>query len=287
MTITNLSEFPLEDARVLVRLALSEDVRSGDVTSLWTLPPQQVQTAYLIAKESGVMAGLPILALVYEELKTPMEIELYKQDGDTVVPGDRIARLTGTTQALLTGERTLLNFLQQLSGVATIAHQYAQALLPGHTQILDTRKTIPGFRTLQKYAVRAGGGSNHRMGLFDMVLVKDNHIAAAGGVLQAFEMVKRHNTQNLKVELEVESLDQLRELLGKGIDVIMLDNMDTATMREAVQIVRDSGDTVKLEASGNMNLDRVRELAPIGLDYISVGALTHSVKALDISMRIQ
>lgn len=281
------SEFPFEDARVLVRLALSEDVRDGDVTSLWTLPADQVQTAYLIAKEEGVMAGLPVLEMVYEELRTPMEIELFVQDGDVVKKGERIARLTGTTRALLTGERTLLNFLQQLSGVATIAHQYAQALLPGETRILDTRKTLPGFRTLQKYAVRAGGGSNHRMGLFDMVLVKDNHIAAAGGVLEAYLMVKKHNTRGLKVELEVESLDQLRNLLGRGVDVIMLDNMDTATMREAVRIVRESGDSVKLEASGNMNLERVRELADVGLDFISVGALTHSVKALDISMRIQ
>jgi len=281
------SEFPLEDARVLVRLALSEDVRDGDVTSLWTLPPTQTQTAWLIAKEEGVLAGLPIIALVYEELRTPMDIEFFKHDGDAVHKGDRICRLTGTTQALLTGERTLLNFIQQLSGVASIAHVYAEALKSGHTQVLDTRKTLPGFRTLQKYAVRAGGGSNHRMGLFDMVLVKDNHIAAAGGVVEAFEMVRRHNSRGLKVELEVESLEQLRSLLGRGVDVIMLDNMDTETMREAVRIVRESGDPVKLEASGNMNLERVRELADVGLDFISVGALTHSVKALDISMRIQ
>lgn len=281
------SQFPLEDARTLVRLALSEDVRDGDVTSLWTLPADQTQTAWLIAKEDGVLAGLPVIALVYEELKTPMQIELFKQDGDVVAKGDKIAKMTGTTRALLTGERTLLNFIQQLSGVASIAHCYAEALKPGHTQILDTRKTIPGFRTLQKYAVRAGGGSNHRMGLFDMVLVKDNHIAAAGGVVQAFEMVQKQNNLNVKVELEVESLEQLQSLLGRGVDVIMLDNMDTATMREAVRITRASGDPVKLEASGNMNLERVRELADVGLDFISVGALTHSVKALDISMRIQ
>ena len=281
------SQFPVEDARILVRLALSEDVRDGDVTSLWTLPADQVQTAWLIAKEEGVIAGLPILELVYEELKTPMEIELFVQDGVVVKKGDRIARLTGTTRALLTGERTLLNFLQQLSGVASISHAYAEALKPGHTRILDTRKTLPGFRTLQKYAVRAGGGSNHRMGLYDMVLVKDNHIAAAGGVVAALEMVRRHNERGLKVELEVESLEQLQSLLGRGVDVIMLDNMDTETMREAVRLVKASGDAVKLEASGNMNLERVRELADVGLDFISVGALTHSVKALDISMRIQ
>ncbi len=281
------ADFPLEDARTLVRLALHEDVRNGDVTSLWTLPADQEQTAWLIAKEEGVLAGLAVIALVYEEMRTPMKIELLKQDGDVVAKGDRIASLTGTTRALLTGERTLLNFIQQLSGVASIAHRYAEALKPGKTRILDTRKTLPGFRTLQKYAVRAGGGSNHRMGLFDMVLVKDNHIAAAGGVVAAFETVKKHNNQCLKVELEVESLEELRSLLGLGVDVIMLDNMDTPTMREAVRIVRESGDPVKLEASGNMNLERVRELADVGLDFISVGALTQSVKALDISMRIE
>lgn len=215
-----------------------------------------------------------------------MEIRLFKKDGEHVKIGDKIAEFHGTTQALLTGERTLLNFMQQLSGVATIANEYADALRPGKTKVLDTRKTIPGFRRLQKYAVRAGGGCNHRMGLHDMVLVKDNHIQAAGGVLSAWETVKAHNSRGLKVELEVESLEQLKSLLHKGIDVIMLDNMDNGTMAQAVQIVRESGDPVKLEASGNMDLVRVKEISSLGLDFISVGALTHSVKALDISMRI-
>lgn len=280
------AEFPTEDARLLIRMALAEDVGSGDVTSLWTIPPTQMQTATLIAKQNGVMAGMCIPELVYKELGVPMEIRLFKKDGEHVQIGEKIAEFHGTTQALLTGERTLLNFMQQLSGVATIASEYADALRMGKTKILDTRKTIPGFRRLQKYAVRAGGGCNHRMGLHDMVLVKDNHIQAAGGVLPAWEMVKAHNSRGLKVELEVESLEQLKSLLHKGIDVIMLDNMDNATMAQAVQIVRDSSDPVKLEASGNMDLVRVKEIANLGLDFISVGALTHSVKALDISMRI-
>ncbi len=280
------SQFPVEDALTLIRLALAEDVGSGDVTSLWTISPEQIQTATLIAKEEGVIAGMAIPALVYAEMGVEMKIETFVQDGDSVKKGDRIMTLTGTTQALLTGERTLLNFMQQLSGVATIAQRYAQALQGGKTKVLDTRKTIPGFRRLQKYAVRAGGGANHRMGLHDMVLVKDNHIEACGGVLPAFERVKSQNLRNLRVEMEVESLDQLRSLLHKGVDVIMLDNMDNATMAEAVRIVQESGDRVELEASGNMNLERLREIAPIGVDYVSVGALTHSVKALDISMRI-
>ena len=280
------NDFPVEDARTLIRLALAEDVGSGDVTSLWTIPPTQTQTATLIAKQDGVLAGMAIPALVFEALQVPMQIVLLKGDGERVQKGDKIATFTGTTQALLTGERTLLNFIQQLSGVASVARKYADALQGGCTQVLDTRKTIPSFRRLQKYAVRAGGGSNHRMGLHDMVLVKDNHIEAAGGVLPALAMVQRHNTHKLKIEMEVESLAQLRSLLHKGVDVIMLDNMDDATMGEAVQIVRDSKDPVQLEASGNMDLERVRRIAKLGLDYISVGALTHSVQALDISMRI-
>lgn len=279
-------EFPVEDALTMIRLALSEDVRTGDVTSEFTIPEGQRETARLIAKEAGTLAGLPVIPLVFAELKAEVKVTFYKHDGDKVEKGDLIAELEGTTRDLLTGERTLLNFIQQLSGVATVASKYAEALKPGKTEILDTRKTVPGFRTLQKYAVRAGGGSNHRMGLFDMVLVKDNHIAASGGVLEALENVKAHNVKNLKVEMEVENLDDLQKLLHKGVDVIMLDNMDKATMQRAVEIVRKSGDQVKLEASGNMNLERVKDLASVGLDYISVGALTHSVKALDISMRI-
>lgn len=280
------NEFPTQDALTMIRLALAEDVRTGDVTSAFTIPETQRESARLIAKEAGTLAGLPVIPLVFAELKAEVEVKLFKHDGDKVEKGDLIAELEGATRDLLTGERTLLNFIQQLSGVATVASKFAEALKPGKTEILDTRKTVPGFRTLQKYAVRAGGGSNHRMGLFDMVLVKDNHIAASGGVLEALENVKAHNAAGLRVEIEVENLDDLRKLLHKGVDVIMLDNMDKATMARAVEIVRESGDKVKLEASGNMNLERVKDLAGIGLDYISVGALTHSVKALDISMRI-
>lgn len=280
------NEFPTQDALTMIRLALAEDVRTGDVTSAFTIPETQRESARLIAKEAGTLAGLPVIPLVFAELKAEVEVKLFKHDGDKVEKGDVIAELAGTTRDLLTGERTLLNFIQQLSGVATVASKFAEALKPGKTEILDTRKTVPGFRTLQKYAVRAGGGSNHRMGLFDMVLVKDNHIAASGCVLEALENVKAHNAAGLRVEIEVENLDDLRKLLHKGVDVIMLDNMDKATMARAVEIVRESGDKVKLEASGNMNLERVKDLAGIGLDYISVGALTHSVKALDISMRI-
>jgi len=233
-----------------------------------------------------VLAGLPVIELVFQELKANVKVTLHKKDGDVVKKGDLIAEMDGTTHELLTGERTLLNFIQQLSGVATVAHTFQEALKAGKTKVLDTRKTVPGFRTLQKYAVRVGGGSNHRMGLFDMVLVKDNHIAAAGGVLEALEVVKKNNKQNLMVEMEVENFDQLRALLNKGVDVIMLDNMSNEMMAEALKIIKESGDKVLVEGSGNMTLERAKEIATLGLDYISVGALTHSVKALDISMRI-
>lgn len=282
----SLNNFPVDAAFALIRLALAEDVHTGDVTSLWTIPAEQKQKARLIAKGAGVLAGLPIIELVFKELKAPVELTFYKKDGDRVYSGELIAEIEGTTRALLTGERTLLNFIQQLSGVATITANYAEALSAGTTRVLDTRKTLPGFRTLQKYAVRAGGGINHRMGLFDMVLVKDNHIAACGGVLEALTVVKKNNSAGLRVEIEVENLEDLKRLLHQGVDVIMLDNMDNETMAQAVEIVRESGDPLKLEASGNMDLERLREIASIGLDYISVGALTHSVKALDISMRI-
>lgn len=278
--------FPTEDALTMIRLALAEDVRTGDVTSEWTIPAKQKEHARLIAKENGVLAGLPVIALVFKELKANVKVTLHKKDGDVVKSGDLIAELDGTTRDLLIGERTLLNFVQQLSGVATVAHKFQEALKGGKTKVLDTRKTIPGFRTLQKYAVRVGGGSNHRMGLFDMVLVKDNHIAAAGGVLEALAVVKKNNDKNLLVEMEVETLNELRKLLNKGVDVIMLDNMSNKSMAKALKIIKDSGDTCLVEGSGNMTLERAKEIADLGLDFISVGALTHSVKALDISMRI-
>lgn len=278
--------FPAEDALTMIRIALAEDVRTGDVTSLWTIPENQRETARLIAKEEGVLAGLPVIEMVFKELRADVNVTLFKKDGDTVQKGDLIAELEGPTRDLLTGERTLLNFIQQLSGAATVAHRFQEALKPGKTKVLDTRKTIPGFRTLQKYAVRVGGGSNHRMGLFDMVLVKDNHIAACGGVLEALAVVKKNNVQNLMVEMEVENLEDLQKLLHQGVDVIMLDNMSNAMMAEALKMIRESGEKILVEGSGNMTLERAKEIATLGLDYISVGALTHSVKALDISMRI-
>lgn len=278
--------FPTEDALPLIKLALKEDVRSGDVTSEWTLSSEKKRTARLIAKESGVLAGLPIIDLVFSELSASVETKLFLKDGDSVSKGDIIAELSGTEKDLLTGERTLLNFIQQLSGVASLAGAFQKALSKGKTRVLDTRKTVPGFRTLQKYAVRVGGGSNHRMGLFDMVLIKDNHIAACGGVREALEIVQQKNTQKLLVEIEIETLEDLKKILNRGADVIMLDNMTDDMMKESLRLIRESKDPCLVEASGNMTLERAERIAEIGLDFISVGALTHSVSALDISMRL-
>jgi nicotinate-nucleotide pyrophosphorylase (carboxylating) len=299
-----IDEFPREAARKLLKIALQEDVQNGDVTSLWTIPPELNRKAVLIAKEDGVIAGLPIIEMVYDELGVTVQIKLLKKEGEALQKGDLIAEIEGPVQALLTGERTILNFIQQLSGVATITRTYVQAVQNPVTQILDTRKTLPGFRELQKYAVRLGGAKNHRMGLYDMVLIKDNHIQAAGGVLQAVQAVQAKNANEIQnfnsddshsplegkdklaIEIEVETLEQLQSLMGQGLDQIMLDNMDNNTMKAAVQMVRDFKDPVKLEASGNMTLERIQTMAEVEVDYISVGALTHSVKALDISMRI-
>jgi nicotinate-nucleotide pyrophosphorylase (carboxylating) len=288
MTIGTKQLFPVQDAQALVQMALQEDVQTGDVTSLWTLQANHTVTAVLIAKASGVLAGLPVIHLVLDALGIVAQVQLFKQDGDTVQAGEVIAELHGPVTGLLTAERTLLNFIQHLSGVATVAATYQNALggANAFTKVLDTRKTLPGYRRLQKYAVVMGGGSNHRMGLHDMVLIKDNHIQAAGGVVQAIRAVQKANTAKLRVEVEVENLEQLQLVLQENCDVVMLDNMDTATMEQAVQVVRSSGKAVQLEASGNMHLQRVQELKDIGLDYISVGALTHSVQAFDISMRI-
>jgi nicotinate-nucleotide pyrophosphorylase (carboxylating) len=282
----NKQAFPAQEAQTLIRMALDEDVRDGDFTSLWTMPAEQNCTAHLIAKQDGVLAGMDIIAIVYEALQEKVEIELFFKDGERVQKGETIAAISGRTQAMLTGERTILNLMQQLSGVATVTAAYMDALAGSKTVILDTRKTLPGYRLLQKYAVSMGGGSNHRMGLFDMVLIKDNHIQAAGSALAAVQAVQKQNDRNLRIEVEIESLEQLSTVLNQGVDVIMLDNMDKATMSEAVKMVKESGDSVKIEASGNMNLERVADLKDIGLDYISVGAITHSVPAMDISMRI-
>lgn len=266
-------------------MALAEDLgERGDVTSIATIPVDQQAVARITAKSPGVIAGLPLVNAVFRQVDPQVLIQLHVEDGAHVVPKVVVAELSGSTRSLLTGERTVLNFLQRLSGIATLTAQFVAAVYGTQARILDTRKTTPGWRSLEKYAVRMGGAVNHRLGLYDMVMIKDNHIDAAGGITQAVAAVRASSlADGLAIEVEVRTLHELREALSLNVDRIMLDNMDEAMMREAVAIT--AGKT-PLEASGNMSLGRVRAVAETGVDYISVGALTHSAPALDLSMKI-
>lgn len=269
----------------LIHLALEEDLGDrGDVTSRATLPIKQRSFARMIAKSPGVIAGLPVVREVFEQIDPGVLIANKVQDGAQVEAGTVIAELMGEARSLLTGERTALNFIQRLSGIATLTARYVEALKGTTAVILDTRKTTPGWRLLEKYAVRMGGGQNHRIGLYDMVMIKDNHIDAAGGIVQAVNAVRaEQSSDGLAIEVEVRTLNELRIALSLNVDRIMLDNMDEKTMREAVRITDGK---VALEASGNMTLERVRAVAETGVNFISVGALTHSAPSLDISMKI-
>ena len=269
----------------LVKLALEEDLGDlGDITSRATIPETQTIHARITAKAPGVVAGLLLVECVYQQIDPQVVVTRRAQDGDAVTPGIIVCEVVGAGRSVLSGERVALNFLQRLSGIATLTAQFVAAVEGTNTVILDTRKTTPGWRALEKYAVRMGGGANHRMGLYDMVLIKDNHIAATGGITVAVTALRDcPDAHDLAIEVEVENLDGLREALGCSVDRILLDNMSLDQMREAVVIAAGK---VPLEASGNMTLDRVRAVAQTGVDFISIGALTHSAPALDLSMRL-
>ncbi len=273
----------LEAARPLIELAIAEDIGPGDATSEAILPPDEVARAHIVAKKAGIIAGLPVAQAVFERVDARVRFEARVCDGMAVAPGDVIAEVEGPTRGLLAAERTALNFLQRLSGIATLTRAFVDEVAGSNAVILDTRKTCPGYRALEKYAVRMGGGQNHRFGLHDMVLIKDNHIAAAGSITAAVERARAAHPA-LQIEVEVTDLDQLREALALNVDRIMLDNMSLVQMREAVQI---AAGRVSLEASGGVTLESVAAIAATGVDYISVGALTHSAPALDISMDIE
>lgn len=267
----------------VVRLALAEDVGSGDATTLATIPEDACAEAIILLKEDGVLAGAPVVNEVFAQVDKRVRIRFLLQDGSGIEKGQKIAELSGSARSILAAERTALNFLQRMSGIATLTHHFVQAVSGTKARILDTRKTTPGLRLLEKYAVRCGGGSNHRMGLYDMIMIKDNHIAAAGSITKAVSAVRESRCQ-LKVEIECKNLDEVTEALNaRGVDRIMLDNMSTDTMKQAVDMVAGK---VELEASGGVNLGTVRDIALTGVDYISIGALTHSAKALDISLEI-
>lgn len=277
------SDWPAVDRAI--EAALAEDIGPGDVTTLWTVREGARARADLIAKAEGVIAGLGVAARVFQKVDARIVFTPHAADGDRIVPGDRVAEVAGPARGILTGERTALNFLQRLSGIAT-ATAGCVALVEGTgARILDTRKTAPGLRVLDKYAVRAGGGVNHRVGLFDMALIKDNHIEAADGITSAVRRVRSGVGQaGLKIEVEVKDLDELREALACRVDRIMLDNMDIEAMREAVRVARASSDRPEIEASGGVTPETLRAVAETGVDFISIGALTHSVRALDITL---
>ena len=272
----------LEAAAPLIELAITEDIGPGDATSRATLPAGRTLHARIVAKAAGVIAGLPIAEAVFNRVEPRIRFTPRVRDGAEVVPGDLVAEVSGPGRGMLAAERTALNFLQHLSGIATLTRAFVDAVSCTQATILDTRKTHPGYRTLEKYAVRMGGGQNHRLGLYDMVLIKDNHIDAAGSITAAIEQA-RAARPDLPIEVEVRNLDELRETLPLDVERIMLDNMSLDEMRLAVET---AAGRVGLEASGGVALQSVADVAATGVDYISVGALTHSAPALDLSMQI-
>jgi nicotinate-nucleotide pyrophosphorylase (carboxylating) len=264
-----------------VTRALDEDVGIGDLTAR-LIPEERQAQARLMTRESGVLCGVEWFVRTFEELDPDVEIFWHHADGDEIVAGVSLCEIEGRARALLTAERTALNFVQLLSGVATRTRQFVRAVEGTRAKILDTRKTLPGLRVAQKYAVRVGGGQNHRIGLFDGILIKENHLMAAGGVRAAVRAAMHDVSGSTMLQVEVETIEQLREALDAGAKLILLDNFDLARMREAVGI---AGDRAELEASGGVTLETVREIAQTGVHRISVGSLTKDVKALDLSMR--
>lgn len=269
------------DVERIVRTALAEDVGLGDVTTRVTIAEDAVARADLVAKEEFVLAGLDVAAEVFRVLDSDLRFEKILADGHVIRSGEVIAWLKGGAASLLQGERVALNLLQRMSGIATLTARYVEAVAGTDAVIVDTRKTAPGLRALDKYAVRMGGGRNHRIGLFDGVLIKENHIRAAGGIDAALRCAREQLPHTLKIEIETRNLAEVEEALQGGAEIIMLDNMTLDEMRESVALVAGRA---LLEASGGVSLERVRDIAETGVDIISVGALTHSVKAADISM---
>ncbi|TAJ88477.1 carboxylating nicotinate-nucleotide diphosphorylase [bacterium] len=267
----------------LIKSALEEDIGAGDLTTLSTVPPEARGKGLFRAKRDCVVAGLFLLERIFSLLDAKVRVHCLCRDGDQVGKGTVVAEAEGAVRALLMGERTALNFLQRLSGTATLSRRYVEAVKNFPCKIIDTRKTTPGLRTLEKYAVRMGGGTNHRLGLYDAALVKDNHIAASGSISQAVKNVRRHAPFMARVEVEAADLKQVQEALDAGADVIMLDNMGTKEMAEAVRLINKRA---WVEASGGITIERLREVAEAGVDFISVGALTHSAPAVDFNMKI-
>lgn len=263
---------------------LREDVGAGDVTTSVTIPAGHQSKAVIHAKDHGFIAGISVAELVFQIVDPSLVFRPMVQDGDEVTRGTTLAEVEGSTHSLLTGERLALNLLQRMSGIATHTRSYVDALEGLSTRLVDTRKTTPGHRMLEKYAVRIGGGANHRFGLYDAVMIKDNHIKGAGGITEAVKRARDVIPHTMTIEVETENLTQVNEALQAGADIIMLDNMHPDQMREAVTVIRKQAPHVKVEASGNVSLDTIRGIAESGVDVISVGRLTYSFESLDISL---
>ena len=266
----------------LLLQALREDISDEDVTTNSVMRTYKKGEAQLICKEDGIIAGMDIFQRVFELLEPEIQVEKYVSDGAEVKKGDILAVVRGDIRVILSGERTALNYLQRMSGIATYTHSVAKLLEGSHTKLLDTRKTTPNMRIFEKYAVRVGGGHNHRYNLSDGVLIKDNHIGAAGGVRQAVEMAREYAPFVRKIEIEVENLDMFKEALEAGADIIMLDNMSVETMKEAVTMAKGRAET---ECSGNITRENIEQIKDIGVDYVSSGALTHSAPIMDVSLK--
>ena len=278
-------ELTASEIRAAVKSALAEDTGGGDVTTLATVPKNATAVALLRAREPLVVAGIQFAEIGFRELSQKIKIEYLVHDGTHVLSGDKLLRISGSARAILTAERVALNFMQHLSGIATLTARFVAAVKGTRAQILDTRKTTPGWRRFEKYAVACGGGKNHRFGLFDMVLIKDNHLAALQNekpnAVAAAVQLARKKYPRLKVEVEADTFEQAVQAVDAGADIILLDNMTPAQLRSAVKIIRDRA---KTEASGGVNLGTVRAIAGSGVDFISVGALTHSARAVDIGL---
>jgi len=267
----------LED---IIKESLEEDIGTGDITTNYLEIGNECTEAHIIAKEHGILAGSVIAEKVFLYLDNNLEIRKLKQDGEKIEKGDVILKIKGKKISILSGERTALNFLQRLSGIASITHKYIEQIKGGKTKILDTRKTTPLLRKLEKYAVRIGGGFNHRMGLYDFILIKENHIRSIGSIKQAVERIKQKNC-NYKIEVETTNLNEVKQALSANVDRIMLDNMSISEIRQAVSVINNQ---CEVEVSGNINLKNVKEVSQTGVDYISIGALTHSARAFDFTL---
>jgi len=273
----------IDQNQELIRLALEEDIGAGDITTDALIAPESTATAVIYAKEPLIIAGLPVAKEVFTTLDPTANFDTTFQDGDRAESNDDILTVQCTLRALLTGERTALNFLQRLSGISTHTRKYVDRVAGSSVRLTDTRKTIPGWRGLEKYAVKVGGAHNHRFGLYDAILIKDNHIAACGGISEAVAKVQSDKDASQQIEVEVSDLGQVKEALESRADIIMLDNMNLTDIRRAVTFVKGRA---LIEVSGGVTLDRLTEIADTGVDIISIGALTHSARAVDISMRL-